>query len=267
MSHYYLMFAISFLFVSSISKTLEKFWVHCQIFVCSYIDLMNWNTFILNICCIYWFPRDFKLGGIIFVHRTVWCWVCTVGRVTACLMEVSVKTESASFCVFQMVFRWLIFLKDDMPSVSVPSLYVNSVFCPLKISVQWATVWRREATCSGRKVMLGSRGHAPGPSGVFLTINARGGCKHFLWWCWLLWQRDVFVKHGTAAAPRRASRLLEHSNAALIFSLDQFLQPALEKFAIKIWSIWDGNFAFFHPSYSASTARQNMFLYLFEKQR
>lgn len=75
----------------------------------------------------------------------------------------------------------------------------------------------------------------------------------------------VFVKHGTAAAPRQASRLLEHSNAALIFSLDQFLQPALEKFAIKIWSSWDGNFAFFHPSYSASTARQNKFLYLFEK--
>lgn len=163
---HYLMLTLIFLYASSISRILGKILVHYLIFVCSK-SLMN----SLNICCIYWFPRDFKLGGIIFVHRTVWCWVCTVGRVTACLMEVSVKTESASFCVFQMVFRWLIFLKDDMPSVSVPSLYVNSVFCPLKISVQWATVWCREALLPpGSKSVLGAHGHTPDLSGIFLTI-------------------------------------------------------------------------------------------------
>jgi len=108
-----------------------------------------------------------------------------------------------------MVFRWLLFLEDDMPSVSVPSLYVNSVFCPLKISVQWARVeWR------GKVLLPRQEGHtvlAALMSGVFLTTLCTGRLWAFLEMMRVAVVRVriiVFVEHGTADASFRVTRLL-----------------------------------------------------------
>lgn len=107
-----------------------------------------------------------------------------------------------------------------------------------------------------QQVSIGRPGwHTLGRVGSFSPFTARGGCKHFCGNAGCCGSEDcVCEAQHSCGTP-------VGSTAALIFSLDQFLQPALEKFAIKTWSSWDENFAFFHPSHSASTARQNIFIW------